>query len=84
MKKIKHEEFVDVLFNRKVVRHNMRRMQSNLYSIGTYDIFKISLSCFDDKTYALDDGANTLALEHDLDGANTLEHKEFVRFVSMV
>ena len=37
------------------------RIQSKLHEIGTYDIFKISLSCFDDKRYALDDGINTLA-----------------------
>ena len=26
-KKIKHKEFVDVLFNKKVIRHNMKRIQ---------------------------------------------------------
>ena len=30
-KKIKHKEFVDVLFNRKVIRHNMKRIQSKLH-----------------------------------------------------
>ena len=29
--------------------------------IGTYDICKISLSCFDDKRFVLDDGVNSLA-----------------------
>ena len=48
-KKIRHKEFVDVLFNKKVVRHNMKRIQNKLYMLGTYDVFKISLSCFDDK-----------------------------------
>ena len=43
-KKLRHEEYVDVLFNKKVVRHNMKRIQSKLYEIGTYDVFKISLS----------------------------------------
>ena len=60
-KKLRHEEYVDVLFNKKVVRHNMRRIQSK---IGTYDVFKTSLSCFDDKRYVLDDGVNTLAYFH--------------------
>ena len=32
--------------------------------IGTYEIDKISLSCFDDKRYVLDDGVNTLAYFH--------------------
>ena len=42
----------------------MKRMQSNLHEIGTYDLNKISLSCFDDKRYILDDGINTLAYFH--------------------
>ena len=63
-KKLRHREYLDVLFNKKVVRHSMKRIQSNLHEIGTYDIFKISLSCFDDKRYVLDDGINTLAYFH--------------------
>ena len=27
-KELRHKEFVDVLFNRKVIRHNMNRIQS--------------------------------------------------------
>ena len=34
-KKLRHEEYVDVLFNKKIVRHNMRGIQSKLYEIGT-------------------------------------------------
>ena len=63
-KKLRNEEYVDVLFNKKGVRHNMKRIQSKLHEIGTYDVFKISLSCFDDKRYVLDDGINTLAYFH--------------------
>ena len=63
-KKIRHKEFVDVLSNRKVIRHNMDRIQSKLHRIGTYDVCKISLSCFVDKRYVLDDGVNTLAYFH--------------------
>ena len=59
--KMKHKEFVDVLFNKKLIRHNMKRIQSKLHGFGTYDVYKISLSCFDDKRYVLDDGVNTLA-----------------------
>ena len=63
-KKIRHKEFVDVLFNRKVMRHNMNRIQSKLHELGTCSVFKISLSCFDNKRYVLDDGVNTLAYFH--------------------
>ena len=52
---IKHGEYINVLFNKKVVRHNMKRIQSKLHRTGTYDGSKISLSCFDDKRYLLDD-----------------------------
>ena len=63
-KKLRHKEYVDVLFNKKVVTHNMKRIKSKLHEISTYDVFKISLSCFDDKRYVLDDGINTLAYFH--------------------
>ena len=48
----------------------MKRIQSNLHEIGTYDINKTSLSCFDDKRYALSDGINTLAYYHKDIGIN--------------
>ena len=57
-------EFKDVLFNKKVIRHKMKRIQAKKHKIGTYEIDKISLSCFDDKRYVLDDGVNTLAYFH--------------------
>ena len=42
----------------------MKRIQSELHQIGTYDLNKISLSCFDDKRYVLDDEINTLTYFH--------------------
>ena len=38
----------------------MKRIQAKKRKIGTYEI-EISLSCFDDKRYVLDDGVHTLA-----------------------
>ena len=55
-KKLRHNEYVDVLFNKKVVRHKMKIIQSKLHEIGTYKLNKISLSCFDAKRHVLDDG----------------------------
>ena len=60
-RKIRHKEFVGVLFKKKVIRHNMKRIQSKLHRTRTYDVCKISLPCFDDKRYILDDGINSLA-----------------------
>ena len=42
----------------------MKRIQSNKHKLGTYEIDKISLSCFDDIRYVLDDGIHTLACFH--------------------
>ena len=41
-------EFKDVLFNKKVIRHKMKGIQAKKHKIGTYKINKIFLSCFDD------------------------------------
>ena len=43
------------------MRHKMRRIQSKKHKIETYEIDKISLSCFDNKRFVLDDGIHTLA-----------------------
>ena len=42
-------EFKDTLFNKEVLRHKMRRIQGKKNKMGTYEINKISFSCFDDK-----------------------------------
>ena len=39
----------------------MKRIQAKNHKKGTYEIDKISLSCFDDKRQVLDDGVHTLA-----------------------
>ena len=57
-------EFKDNLFNKKITRHKMKRIQSKKHKIGTYEMNKISLSCFDGKRFVLDDGIHTLACFH--------------------
>ena len=42
--------------------YSMNRIQSKDYRIGTYEINKISLSCFDDKIYIQNNGYDGLAL----------------------
>ena len=58
------DKFKDVLFNEKTIRHKMKRIQSEKYRSGTYEIEKISLSCSDNKRYVLDDRIRTLAYFH--------------------
>ena len=62
--KLKHSEFVDVLDNKNIVRHNVKRIQSKRHRLGTYTVFKVSLSCFDNKRYVLDDGESSHSYFH--------------------
>ena len=54
------DKFKGVLFNKKIW-HKMKRMQSKKYKLGRYENDKLSLSCFYDKRYVLDDGIYTLS-----------------------
>ena len=42
------DKFKDILFNEKIIRHKMKRIQSKKHKLGTYEIDKISFSCLDD------------------------------------
>ena len=48
---ISHNEYKDHLLNNKRIRHSKNRNRGKDHRIGTYEINKISLSCFDDKIY---------------------------------
>ena len=64
VKDIRHREYIDILFNKQMIKHKMKRIQSKLHTIGTYNVCKISLSYFDDKRYILNDGISSLAYFH--------------------
>ena len=71
-------ESKDTLFNKKVLRHKMRRIQGKKHKMGTYEINKISLSVFDDKRFVLNDGIHTLAYFHeDIDHIKNKNSKRF-------
>ena len=57
-----HNGYKDVLLNKKCLRHSMNRIQSRHHRIGTYEINKISLSCFDEKIYIQNNGCDGLDL----------------------
>ena len=59
---ITHNENRQVLLNDKYMRHSMNRTQGKSYRIGTYEINKISLSCFDDTIYIQNNGYDGLDL----------------------
>ena len=53
---IEFGESKDVLFNKKIIKYKMKRIQTKKHKIRTYVIDKISLTCFGDKRFVLDDG----------------------------
>ena len=63
-KDIKHESYKDVLLNNKQLYHRMETIRSERHQIGSYEINKISLSCFDDKRYLHNDGITSYAYGH--------------------
>ena len=62
-KNIKHEDYKDVLFNNKQMYHKMKTIRSNNHQLGSYELNKVTLSCFADKRYILD-GINSYAYGH--------------------
>ena len=50
--------------NALIIIDKMKRIQSKLQKVKTYENYKISLSGLDDKNYILDDGINSLAYFH--------------------
>ena len=60
---VSHNEYKDVLLNKKCLRHSMNKIQSKDHKIGTYEINKISLSCFDDKILIRNNGCDGLFLQ---------------------
>ena len=48
--------FKNILLNKKIMRHKMRRIQAKNHKLETYEINKISLLCFGEKRFVLKDG----------------------------
>ena len=46
-----HNEYKDVLLNKKSLSHSMNSIQNKDHRIGAYEINKISFSSFDDRIY---------------------------------
>ena len=63
-KNIKHEDYKEVLFNNKQMHHTMKTIQSNNHQLGSFELNKISLSCFDDKRFIHQNGITSYAYGH--------------------
>ena len=63
-KNITHDNYKDVLFNNKQIMHSMKTIRSEKHQLGSFELNKVSLSCFDDKRYILNDGIQSYAYGH--------------------
>ena len=61
---IEFQEFHDTLFQKKILRHQMRGIKSKNRNLGTYKTNETSLSCFDNKRCILRNGIKTFAYGH--------------------
>ena len=59
-----HNEYKDVSLNKKCLIHSMNRIQSKNYNIGTFEINKIPLFWFDDKTFIQNSRCDGLTLSY--------------------
>ena len=63
-KVLKHEDYKNVLFNNEQLHHKMKTIRSEKHQLGSFELNKISLSCFDDKRYIHDNGITSNAYGH--------------------
>ena len=61
---IKHEDYKNTLINNEQMHHKMKTIRSQRHQLGSYEINKVSLSCFDDKRYIHNNGTSSYAYGH--------------------
>ena len=61
---VKHEDYKKTLLENKQMYHKMKTIRSQNNQLGSYEINKVSLSCFDDKRYIHDNGISSYAYGH--------------------
>ena len=61
---LKHEDYKNVLLNNKQLHHKMKTIRSRKHQLGSYEINKISLNCFDDKRYIHNKGITSYTYGH--------------------
>ena len=60
----KHKDYKNVLFNNEQLHHKMKTIRSEKHQLGSFELNKISLSCFDDKRFLHDNGISSFAYGH--------------------
>ena len=61
---IKHTDYKNVLLENKQMQHTMKTIRSIKHQLGSYELNKVSLSCFDDKRYIANNGIKSFAYGH--------------------
>ena len=72
---IKHSDYKDTLLNKKQMYHTMKTIRSKNHELSSYEINKVSLSCFDDKRYIHKDGKTSYAYGHKNINKSNASHK---------
>ena len=63
-KDITHENYKQTLFENKQMHHTMKTIRSSNHQLKSYELNKVSLSCFDDKRYIHINGVTSYAYGH--------------------
>lgn len=61
---IKHTDYKKTLFENKQLYHQMKTIRSENHQLASYELNKVSLSCYDDKRYIHEDGISSYAYGH--------------------
>ena len=59
-----NEDYKNVLLNNEQLHHKMKTIRSQKHQLGSYEINKVSLSCFNDRHYIHDNGISSYAYGH--------------------
>ena len=61
---ITHNDYKNTLSKNKQIYHKMKTIRSENHQLGSYELNKVSLSCFDDKRYIHKNGKSGYAYGH--------------------
>ena len=61
---LKHVNYKDTLLKNEQIYHQMKTIRSQNHHLASYELNKVSLSCYDDKRYIHKDGITSYAYGH--------------------
>ena len=67
---ITHQNYKQTLIDSEQMYHKMKTIRNENHELGSYEINKVSLSCFDGKRYIHKDGKTSYAY-----GCKNIKHK---------